>query len=72
MNPNLIGSTIEVVGMHESQHGQLCGAHVVCGTAVLREGRYVCFAKTRFAWCNDGKEEDVVEVFYLDKSLRSC
>ena len=70
MDPNLVGSTVEVVGTNESQRGRSCPEHAVCGMA-LREGRYVCFSKVRFAW-RDGKEEDVLEVFLLDKGLRTC
>ena len=70
MDLNLVGSTVEVVGTNESQRGRLCPEHAVCGMA-LREGRYVCFSKVRFAW-RDDKEEDVLEVFLLDKGLRTC
>lgn len=71
LDPNLIGSAVEVVGTTESQRGRSCDDHGCCGTALLRVGSHVCFRKTRFAW-RDGEEEDVLEVYYLKDGLRTC
>ena len=37
----------------------------------LREGSYVCFHKTQFAW-RGGDKEDVLEVFHLDSRIMGC
>ena len=66
VDPNIVGSDVEVVGTGESQRGRSCGEHNVCGIALVRMGSYVCFGKARFAW-RDGKEENVVEVFHVDE-----
>ncbi len=71
VDPNIVGSDVEVVGTGESQCGQSCGEHYVCGTELVRVGSYVCFVKARFAW-RDGKEEDVVEVFHLKEGRKMC
>ncbi len=71
VDPNIVGSDVEVVGTGESQHGRWCGEHYVCGTALVRVGSYVCFGKARFAW-HDGKEEDVVEVFHVREGNKTC
>ena len=71
VDPNIVGSNVEVVGTGESQRGRSCGEHNVCGTALVRVGSYVCFAKARFAW-RDGKEEDVVEVFHVEEGHKMC
>ena len=49
VDPNIVGSDVEVVGTGESQRGQSCGEHYICGTALVRAGSYVCFVKARFA-----------------------
>ena len=71
MDPNLVGSQVEVVGTTESQCGRSCRDHNCCGAALLRVGSHVCFRKTRFAWRN-GKEEDVLEVYFLEEGLQKC
>ena len=71
VDPNIVRSNVEVVGTGESQRGQSCGEHYVCGTALVRVGSYVCFGKARFAW-RDGKEEDVVEVFHVKEGWKTC
>ena len=70
MDRNIVGSQVEVVGIGESQRGRSCDQHRVCGLQ-LREGSYVCFRKTRFAW-RGGAEEDVLEVFHLDSGIMGC
>ena len=70
MDRNIVGSHVEVVGIGESQRGQSCNKHRVCGSQ-LREGSYVCFHKTRFAW-RGGDKEDVLEVFHLDSRIMGC
>ena len=70
MDRNIVGSQVEVVGIGESQRGRSCDKHYVCGSQ-LREGSYVCFRKTRFAW-RGGAEEDVLEVFHLDSGIMGC
>ncbi len=47
-----------------------CNQHRICGLQ-LREGSYVCFRKTRFAW-RGGAEEDVLEIFHLDSRIMGC
>jgi hypothetical protein len=49
VDPNIVGSDVEIVGTGESQGGRSCGEHNVCGTALVRVGGYVCFGKARFA-----------------------
>ena len=49
VDPNLVGSGVEVVGTGESKGGRACGAHYVCGTTPIRMRSYVCFSKIRFA-----------------------
>ena len=71
VDPNIVGSDVEIVGTGESQRGRSCGEHNVCGTAVVRVGGYVCFGKARFAW-RDGTEEDVVEVFHVAEGRKTC
>jgi hypothetical protein len=71
VDPNIVGSDVEVVGTGESQRGRSCGEHNVCGTALVRVGSYVCFGKARFAW-RDGKEENVVEVFHVKEGRKTC
>jgi hypothetical protein len=71
VDPNIVGSDVEVVGTGESQRGRSCGEHNVCSTALVCVGSYVCFGKARFAWC-DGKEEDVVEVFHVEEGCKMC
>jgi len=72
VDPNIVGSDVEVVGTGESQRGRSCGEHNVCGgTALARVGSYVCFGKARFAW-RDGKEEDIVEVFHVEEGRKTC
>ena len=61
---------VEVVGIGESQRGQSCNKHRVCGSQ-LREGSYVCIHKTRFAW-RGGDKEDVLEVFHLNSGIMGC
>jgi hypothetical protein len=70
MDRNIVGSHVEVVGVGESQRGRSCSKHRVCGSQ-LREGSYVCFRKTQFAW-RGGDEEDVIEVFHLDSGIMGC
>jgi hypothetical protein len=70
MYRNIVGSHVDVVGIGESQRGRSCNKHRVCGSQ-LREGRYVCFRKTRFAW-RGGDEEDVLEVFHLESGIMGC
>jgi hypothetical protein len=70
MDRNIAGSQVEVVGIGELQRGQSCNKHRVCGSQ-LREGSYVCFHKTRFAW-RGGDKEDVLEVFHLDSGIMGC
>ena len=48
-----------------------CGDHNCCGAVLVRVGSHVCFRKARFAW-RDGKEEDVLEVYFLQGGLRTC
>ena len=71
VDPNIVGSDVEIVGTGESQRGRSCGEHNVCGTALVRVGGYVCFGNTRFAW-RDGMEEDVVEVFCVEEGRKTC
>ena len=71
VDPNIVGSDVEVVGTGESQRGHSCGEHDVCGTALIHVGSYLCFVKARFAW-RDGKEEDVVEVFHVKEGRETC
>ena len=71
LDPNLIGSEVDVVGTTKFQRGRSCGDQVCCGTALLHVGSHVCFHKTRFAW-RDGAEEDVLEVYFLQDGLRTC
>ena len=71
VDPNIVGSDVEVVGTGESQRGRSCGEHNVCGNALVQGGSYVCFGKARFAWC-DGKEENVVEVFHVKEGRKMC
>ena len=71
VDPNIVGSDVEVIGTGESQHGQSCGEHYVSGTALVHVGSYVCFGKARFAWRN-GKKEDVVEVFHVKEGRKMC
>jgi len=70
MDRNIVGSQVDVVGIGESQRGRSCNKHHVCGSQ-LREGSYVCFRKTRFAW-RGGDEEDVLEVFHLGSGIMGC
>ena len=70
MDRNIVGLQVEVVGIGESQQGRSCNKHRVCGSQ-LREGSYICFRKTRFAW-RDGDEEDVRDVFHLDSGIMGC
>ena len=49
VDPNIVGSNVEVVGTGESQHGHSCGEHYVYGAALVRVGSYVFFGKARFA-----------------------
>jgi hypothetical protein len=70
MDRNIVGSHVDIVGIGESQRGRSCNKHHVCGSQ-LREGSYVCFRKTRFAW-RGGDEEDVLEVFHLDSGIMGC
>ena len=70
MDRNIVGSQVEVVGIVELQQGRLCNKYCVCGSQ-LREGSYVCFRKTQFAW-RGGDEEDVLEVFHLDSGIMGC
>ena len=60
MNPNLIGTCVDVVGTTDCQRGRQCDKHPVCGEA-LAVGSHVCFRKTQFAW-REGVVEDVLEV----------
>jgi hypothetical protein len=71
MDLDLVGSQVEVVGTTESQRGLSCHEHYCCGTTLLGAGSYVCFRKTRFAW-RDGKEENVLEVYFLEEGLQTC
>ena len=71
MDPDVIGSEVEVVGTTESQRGRSCAKHNCCGEALVRVGTHVCFRKTRFAW-RDGEEEDVIEVYFLEDGLATC
>ena len=71
VDPNIVGSDVEIVGTGESLRGRSCGEHNLCGTALVRVGSYVCFGKARFAW-RDGTEEDVVEVFHVKEGRRTC
>ena len=71
VDPNIVGSDVEIVGTGESQRGRSCGEHNVCGNALVRGGSYVCFDKARFAW-RDGKEENVVEVFHVKEGRKMC
>jgi hypothetical protein len=71
VDPNIVGSDVEVVGTGESQRGRSCGEHNVCGIALVRMGSYVCFGKARFAW-RDGKEENIVEVFHVEEGRKTC
>ena len=71
VDPDLIGSEVEVVGTTETQRGRSCAKHRCCGEALVRVGSHVCFRKTRFAW-RDGEEEDVLEVIHLEDGLATC
>jgi hypothetical protein len=71
VDPNIVGSDVEIVGTGESLRGRSCGEHNLCGTALVRVGSYVCFGKARFAW-RDGTEEDVVEVFHVKEGRKTC
>ena len=71
VDPNIVGSNVEAVGTGESQRGQSCSEHYVCGTTLVHVGSYVCFGKARFAW-HDGKKEDVVEVFHVKEGRKTC
>jgi len=71
VDPNIVGSDVEIVGTGESQCGRSCSEHNVCGTALVRMGGYVCFGKARFAW-RDGTEENVVEVFHVEEGRKTC
>jgi hypothetical protein len=71
VDPNIVGSNVEVVGTGESQRGRSCGKHYVCGTALVHVGSYVCFGKARFTW-RDEKEEYVVEVFHVEEGRKTC
>ena len=62
---------MKVVCTGESQHGRSCGAHYICGTVLVHMVSYVCFSKTRCAWC-DEKEEGVVEVFHIKEGRKTC
>jgi hypothetical protein len=70
MDRNIVGSHVDVLGIGESQRERSCNKHCICGSQ-LREGRYICFRKMRFAW-RDGDEEDVLEVFHLDSGIMGC
>jgi hypothetical protein len=70
MDPNLVGSSIKIVGINELQCGRSCNDHVVCGQ-FLKCGSYVCFCAERFNWRGD-KEEDVISVYRLKKGVRTC
>jgi hypothetical protein len=71
LDPNLVGSAVEVVGTTESQRGRSCPKHSCCGSALIRVGSHVCFRKTRFAW-RDGEEEDVLEAYFIEDGLATC
>ncbi len=71
LDPNLVETEVEVMGMGKSQCGCSCGVHNCCGTALLHVGSYVCFSKKRFAWSN-GEEEDILEVYFLKDGVRTC
>ena len=71
VDPNIVGSDVEIVGTGESQRDRSCGEHNVCGTALVRVGGYVCFGKARFAW-RDGTEENIVEVFHVKEGRKTC
>ena len=50
MNPTLIGSSVDVVGTTDNQHGRQCDKHLVsCGEDLIVVGSYVFFRKTQFA-----------------------
>ena len=70
MDCNIVRSQVEVVGIGESQRGQSCDQHRICGSQLCK-GSYVCFRKTRFAW-RGGAKEDVLEVFHLDSGIMDC
>ena len=70
MDPNLVGSSVEIVGINESQRGRSCDDHVICGQS-LKRGSYVCFCVERFNWRGD-KEEDVISVYLLKNGVRTC
>ena len=59
------------MGTAESQHGRSCGDHDCCGTVLGCIGSHFCFRKAQFVW-RDGKEEDVLEVYFLQDSLHTC
>ena len=72
IDPDLIGSEVEVVGTTESQRGRSCAKHRCCGEALVRVDSHVCFRKTRFAWRDGEEEEDVLEVYFLEDGLATC
>jgi hypothetical protein len=48
-NSDMIGLSVDLVGMNTAQHGRSCDAHRVCGNH-LEVGQHFCFVKERFAW----------------------
>jgi hypothetical protein len=70
MDPNLVGSSVKIVGINKLQRGCSCDDHVVCGQS-LKHGSYVCFCAEHFNWRGD-KEEDVISVYRLKNGERTC
>ena len=69
----MIGSQVKVMGTREKQRNRTCKNHnkeVPCRSH-LCVGSFVCFCKNRFAWQN-AKDEDVLEVFLLEKGIQGC
>jgi hypothetical protein len=70
MDPDLVGSSVKIVGINESQRGCSCDDHVVCGQS-LKRGSYICFCAEHFNWRGD-KEDDVISVYHLKNGVRTC
>ncbi len=70
MDPNLVGTEVDIVGTKESQCSRSCTKHICCVTA-LDVGCYVYFVKERFAW-RSKEEEEVLSVFLIEGRGKSC
>ena len=68
MSPNLIGSSVDVVGTADRQQGRNCAKHPCsCGQALV-VGSYICFRKEQFAWQGAGIE-DVLVVYSMFEGM---